>query len=78
MNKFTLGFVRKVEVSLNVTIINNSFKLDIDDIISGLTYGDYEVSVERNVIIDSFGDVIATFCEYKEEDETISKFENLD
>lgn len=73
MTVLNIGFTRRVEVSMEVTIVAQD--VSTEQLMDGLTHGSYEVMPGTGEIINSKGDVIATYTEYEEAEEFHGNFE---
>lgn len=76
MNKFTLGYTRKIDASFSVEILDK--EIDSDNILGGLIYGEYEIMLDSGVIVDTSGNTIAKISDYQEHGEMTSEYEDLE
>ena len=75
MTTLNIGYTRRVEVSIEVSPIGT---MTADELTEGLTTGKYEVLTGTGEIIDCNGEVVATYEEYEENEETHSNFEQFE
>ncbi len=69
----SIGFVRKEDVSLEITILAN---ITEDQLLEGLTSGEYEITESDKMIINvSTGDTVAKIVDWSEDDLTHCNFE---
>lgn len=73
MTVLNIGYRRRVDVSMEVEIVADG--VDANDLMEGLTTGNYEVMTGTGEIINGKGDIIARYKEYEEDCECHGDFE---
>ena len=72
--KVEIGFVRKEEVSVIITPV---LGITEEQLLEGLTSGEYEIMEREKIVLDTDGNTVGTVSDWEVDDLSHSSFEIL-